>query len=857
MSEESRQSVYRNCIQPQFESVTTTSGVRCGSATEKAEIWVQANFASFSSYIEISEYTSWNINYNAVNDITNLSPNQLADVAVSAVNNEDVACQVAARVRQYDVSNVNGFLGSLSVTLQQKNLSLVSSVVGSDFLSSSLSIISGSLSSYSSSDWEGLVSNLQPLLFSINSNQLSTLLENADCNTYKIILNQLNNNFDRFTPENRQNLFGVLYGYISRKRTDSGFCLQSGDDNTATITNSIGKFSSYLSYSQIKEINPNFSWVSGVSLLSTSNLASVTLNENVFTDEAQANAVIGRLEQMSFTDIDAYLNAFQITAQEKNLVAIQRGDLSQSIFSAIFAKVSVQFTSFTNIQWSNYFGSGSALFSLFFPFFQVSHINQIPLNLNCGAFQSVVSGLSSSYGQLQGDVQAAGYSFIKSYLSGQKQSTGSACPISGNSGKWLVLNFGELRAQASIADIFAINPGFIVTDAVSYLSAQQLGSYVANSNVWIDQNQINIVFSVLNSQTIGSFLDSFNAAAEANGITSIESGVVRKNFLGEIFCKVGSGFSSFTSANYGDFFVNKLKMFSSSLDARSFSYIPTDIGCDALAEIVQPLIGLTNPENPSAVFDFVNSVLSNTGSACVGDLDTRSWVNRFWGQYLRAGSWSAIVTLYSSFDVGSCADLLSSTQLSDAASGSNVMHNVTIITNVMVTFNGNVTALSDFIDTLRQYIALDPTLISNSKVKDTVLDAVAQSVLVQFETFTAAQVQEWMNRIAFLLPSFNATFLEYIPVTIGCPQLQAFVSGMDAVYASLTPVRQQAVASFIQKVLSGKSISAEDPCVGSLSTIQWVMQYIGQYCKLLSTDTIAEIYPSVDKVSYGSYCTLS
>lgn len=53
-----------------------------------------------------------------------------------------------------------------------------------------------------------------------------------------------------------------------------------------------------------------------MSLLSTSTLAYVTLNENVFTDEAQANAVIGRLEQLSFTDIDAYLNAFQITAQE-------------------------------------------------------------------------------------------------------------------------------------------------------------------------------------------------------------------------------------------------------------------------------------------------------------------------------------------------------------------------------------------------------------------------------------------------------------------------------------------------------------------------------------------------------------
>ncbi|XP_077306317.1 uncharacterized protein LOC143925739 [Lithobates pipiens] len=859
MSEDSRQSVYHNCIQPQFESVLPTSGVKCGSATDNVEVWIQNNFGSFSSYIEISEYIAWNTHYNAVNDITNLSPNQLADVAISAVNDEDVSCQVAARVRKFDVSEVNGFLNSLSVTLQQKNINLVSNVVGSDFLSASLSIISSSLSSYSSSNWEDLVTvRLQPLLFSINSNQLSTLLGSADCDAYKIILQQLNANFDSFTPDNRQSLFGVLYDYIRSKKTNSGFCPQSGDDSTAAITNSIGKFVSYLTYSQLKEIYPSFSWVSAVSTLSTSQLASVTLNENVFTDQDQANAVIGRLEQMSFTDIDAYLNALQITAQQKNYVSIPGGEISQSIFSAIFAKVSAQFTSFTSIQWSNYFGSGSALFRLFFPFFQVSQINLIPASIDCTSFQSVISGFSSSYAQLQGEVQVAGYNHFKSILLGKKQLTGPACPISGNSGKWLVLNFGEIRAQASIADIFAINPDFIVTDAVSYLSAQQLGSYVANSHVWSDQNQINIIFSALNSQTIGSFLDSFNAAAKENGIPSISSAAVRKNFLGEIFCKVGSGFSSFTSANYGDFFENKLQLFSSSLDARSFSYIPTDIGCDSLAAIMQPLLDLTNPENPSAVFDFVNSVLSNTGSACVGDLDTRSWVLKYWGQYLKSGSWSVIVSLYSNFDVAACADLLSSTQLSEAASGSIVMQNITVFTSVIVTFNGNVTALSEFIDTLRQYIALDPALLSNTKVKDTVLDAVAQTVLIQFDTYTVAQVQEWMTRITFLLPSFNATFLEYIPLTIDCPQFQAFVHGMDAVYSSLTLVKQQAVANFIQQVLSTKKYSSEDPCtLGTSSTVQWVAQNIGQYCSLLSTDSIKEIYPAVDTVSYETYCKLS
>lgn len=42
------------------------------------------------------------------------------------------------------------------------------------------------------------------------------------------------------------------------------------------------------------------------------------------------------------------------------------------------------------------------------------------------------------------------------------------------------------------------------------------------------------------------------------------------------------------------------------------------------------------------------------GSACVGNLDTRSWVGKYWGHYVTSGSWRAIKVLRLDFDVVSC-----------------------------------------------------------------------------------------------------------------------------------------------------------------------------------------------------------
>ncbi|XP_040212389.1 uncharacterized protein LOC120943252 [Rana temporaria] len=959
MSAKSRQAVYDKLIRPQFDSVRAISGVKCGQKGENPEVYIQKNYGRFFSYVSFSQFEDTTIYPSPMDVMRSFSPNQMADFAVSEATNEGVAYQLAARLRQFDVSDVNSFLDTMSATLKKKNMSSgsVSNTVGSQLISSSLSVINNSLSSYSSSDWKALVSNrLQPLFFSINSKQLSTLLESADCSAYKMILQELDNNYDNFTTDNRLSLFGVLNGYIRSKTTDKGFCPEDGENSATAIKNSVGKFSPYMNYSQFKEIYPGFNW-STVNFLSPSQLASVTLTENVFTDQVQANALNDRLMKMSFSDTDAYLRAAQPTPQKNRAVTIDYGLISQSITSSIFSIISKQFPSFSNRQWNDYFGSGSgsasisgsgsgsasisgsgsasisgpasisgsgsgsasisgsdsgsasilgsgsgsasisgsgsgsasisgsvsgsasvsgsgsgsasisgsgsgpALMSKFLPSLQANQVQQIPETIDCTSYQSVVFGFSSSYNELQDDVKAVIYSKAKSYLLRQKELTGSACPTSGNSGIWLVRNLGEMRVAAPLADILAINPGFSVMDAVSDLTPKQLGSFLANKNVLSDKDKMYTILSAINSKSIGPFMDSFNVAAKMNGIAEINNAAI-KGFLGQVFCKAEPSFSSFTVADYRDFMENKLQMFLSSLNARSFSYIPTDIGCDSLAAIMEPLIGVQNPKNPTDVFNFVSLVLTaqkaSTGSACLGNLDTRSWVGKYWGHYVTSGSWRAIKVLRPDFDVASGADLLSATQRAAASVESNVINNVTAISTVVDTFKGNITSLSTYMKTLQQSVLIDPTLLSNNKVKEALLGAASKNIFTKFDTLSASEVQNSLTGISFLLLSIDASILDDIPYTIGCPQFQAFVSVMNSVFSSLTDPKKKDVANFIRGFLNYKVNNRDDPCtIGTSNTVQWVTQNIGSYCSILSAGDLERIYPNLDTGSYTLLCNLS
>ncbi|XP_040297348.1 uncharacterized protein LOC121008720 [Bufo bufo] len=240
---------------------------------------------------------------------------------------------------------------------------------------------------------------------------------------------------------------------------------------------------------------------------------------------------------LSFAQLDIFLSIFQAIGDQNNIAFLPNAQIQASLFSAIFGIASQQFSGFSNEQWSKYF---HYKFNLFLSSITESQVQQIPLGISCAAFKSVISGLSSHYNALNESAQTACFQYAKTYLNVNKPPSGPACPASsGGSGEWLQMNFALFSEIGTIEDIKDVYPGFIFTDAIAELTAEQLGYYVANGQVLSEKAQVSKVMGGITSATIEEFVDAFNKGMIMSGITQITNIQVKKFLLGEIFCKLG------------------------------------------------------------------------------------------------------------------------------------------------------------------------------------------------------------------------------------------------------------------------------------------------------------------------------
>ncbi|XP_075141402.1 uncharacterized protein LOC142217109 [Leptodactylus fuscus] len=815
MTEKSRKSVYDNFIVPQLDKTTPQDGVRCGKKTDKTPEWSDKNLGQFLPYAEITVLETWNTYYQSTDVISSLSPTQLAEVAVQSVNDEEVACQVAGRIQKFEADDADSFLDTFYTSLKASNVKITSTQISYKFLSASITAISSSLSTYSVSDWENLFSTrLQPFLLSFDAPQLTTILNSCNCDAYGVVVKYLSDAFDSFSADTQQSLFGSLQGFLKKQPSGSGVCPKDGENSAATTNRLFGKFLKYENIDYLYTYMNNFDGLSAINLLSSEQKANLAFTGDILTNAESAQILTNSISDFSSGQLDSFLSTFQNTAQQKGISSLPNAGIQASLFNAIYGVASKQFSLFSTEQWNSYF---TFKFNFFLSSITEAHIALIPSNINCNSYQSIVSGISSVYNSLSEPVQVAIYQWQKAYLTANKPIYGPACPVgSGNSGKWLEYNFGLSGEHSSKEDILFLFPEFSFTQAVYQLTATQLGYFVANNEVLSDKDAVAKVFTGINSVNIGEFLDAFNAGIAKYSITQITNVVVKQFFLGEIFCDLGSLFSSFSVNDYVNWFQTKLSFFLSSINAKALGFISTSISCDSLAAITQPLIQLQNPENPGDIYNFIKSVLAaqkaSTGHACTAGLSSREWIEKYFGKiFIVYSSWQDITSLFANFQAAECTEFLPPSILAAASASSLSSSSYSEITTMLLSFNGTLDDFLDFMDNLQTFALKNPSLLSNPKIRDTLLMVVANSVFANLDQFDLTLTQKWISTINFLLPSINGTMLQSIPMSCSCAQYQILVKGLSDVFVSLTTAKKQEVGDFIKQFLTSKLSEAQRP----------------------------------------------
>ncbi|XP_073502325.1 uncharacterized protein [Phyllobates terribilis] len=856
MTNETRKNIYDYCIRPQLSAAPVVNGVRCGQDILRTQDWIDINIRSFSVYGDINEYKQWNINFKSTDVIETVSPAQLGVIAVEYIAKEEVACQVAGRVQQFQVEDAKAFLVSFYAAFKTSNAKITSMETGFKFLSAAVGALKSTFDQFSSSDWEYLFSvELHFFLFSINYDILTSILGSADCSGYFVIVEYLDLSFDDFTVDTQQALAGALTAYLNTR--PSGTCSMSGESSVVASA-LFGRFIIFIQYEDLVSYISNFDGLSAISLLSPSQQGSLAFTGDILNDESKATILGNSIQSMSFDKVDQFLTSWQATAEKNSFTAIANDQVRSIIFNSVFGVISTNFMSMSTEKWISLF---QFKLNILLPSITGSQILLIPNSINCVAYQSVISGFSLQYSRLSGTAQKAIADKAKSYLSFNKPDFGPKCPpSSGGSGAWINLNLALFSDYFLITDFSSLNEGIIFTDAVGFLTAEQLGSLASSSEYLSDKDKCSKILNGISSATVGKFMDAFNAGLVENGITQISNVQVRTFFMGEIFCKLASILSFFSASDYSQWFGGRLKFFISSIDARALGFIPLDISCDSLAAIMQPLNQVENLENPDAIFAFSNSVLeaqkATTGVACTSAaVSSSEWITRYFGQCFYLASWSHVIELNPTIVLTEVKSYLTTSQLADASS--TMIGNSGEMTSLVFTFNGTLEEFYAYISQLVPILNANPEFTSNTKLKEALLMMIANLVFEALDSLSIQETQNWMFTLSGLLSSINSTMLELIPERISCQKFQIIVGSCSKQYYSMVPTKRQNMADFIMAFLLNKLDKENDSCSTGPSPIDYVQKNCGYFCNQFTDENVSALKSVADPVSFVQVCKMS
>ncbi|KAG7492036.1 hypothetical protein MATL_G00009910 [Megalops atlanticus] len=122
------------------------------------------------------------------------------------------------------------------------------------------------------------------------------------------------------------------------------------------------------------------------------------------------------------------------------------------------------------------------------------------------------------------------------------------------------------------------------------------------------------------------------------------------------------------------------------------------------------------------------------------------------------------------------------------------------------------------------------TVISNTAVRDTMLNLTLTALTSKFNVFDANNFTVWFQiNLVLLLPSLNKSSLTVIPLNISCDSYQAIVKGFDNVFATFSMEQSGNILSFALNYLSGK-LTQGASCMSMLANNRnWLEKNFGQF----------------------------
>ncbi|XP_026210294.1 uncharacterized protein LOC113158540 [Anabas testudineus] len=431
----------------------------------------------------------------------------------------------------------------------------------------------------------------RPFLASSSPNFLFCLsTKNLSCQTYQIVIQAFSSQQLLMDSNTQQAVFTYfIEPFLSRNDSSDPGCVSSVTSSSQWIHAFLGGFSGFATLQQLHALNPNFSSVDSLSVLTPAQVAELTIVSGALNDTHLMYSVFDRLEEgNAMENVDQFLTKLTADGQ----IPVFQPAVRDLAMNRTFTIISTYFPDFSYSDWIVWF---HVKLVPLLPSFSPTMLMTVTSSTNCTTYRVVVSGLALVFPEIPLQTAQEITAVLLGYLKKSVAVIGEpACrPGNQNVTKWLDENLGPFLQFAPYADLKVFNISAVAV--VGSLSPNQKAELILDptSGALEDVAIVQKVFASLTEsagiEQLSLFFLAFTEVTKQENITIIENPAVRETILNLTLTAIAPEFVQFGPQDFGLWFQVYLSTVMASLLPDSLVAIPSNISCASYEAILTGL----------------------------------------------------------------------------------------------------------------------------------------------------------------------------------------------------------------------------------------------------------------------------
>ncbi|CAH2307402.1 Hypothetical predicted protein [Pelobates cultripes] len=835
LSKQTKEDIFNIYIIGYLTEAKSSTGSACVSGSMSYEEWISLTFGDFYYLASIDVLTQFNAHFVPEDLPVNVTANLL--VQEDVFTNQTLVTSILSGVQ---LTSITEFVNIFTSSAIQANLSEVQiTSVKETLLELTLVKLNSSFTTFETQNWTILFqTDLVILLPYFTPTLLKILPTDISCSSYQEIIKGFNAAFTSLSKQTKEDIFNIyIIGYLTEAKSSTGSACVSGSMSYEEwISLTFGDFYYLASIDVLTQFNAHFVPED----LPVNVTANLLVQEDVFTNQTLVTSILSGVQLTSITE---FVNIFTSSAIQANLSEVQITSVKETLLELTLVKLNSSFTTFETQNWTILFQTDLVIL---LPYFTPTLLKILPTDISCSSYQEIVKGFSQSFTSLSPQTKEDIFNdLIKRYMT-EHAFTDSVC-ASGTTNfyEWKIVNFHDFFIFATVYNFLDFYPGFDASD----LSPNDAASILIQEDVLTNQTFLASFLSGIKPEQLTAYVNAFTSAASQANLSDIQIRLVKSTLLDINLLNLSSSFSTYNNQNWAVLFQTDLVLLLPYFNQTLLQLLPTDISCNSYQEIVKgfsQVFTFLSTQTKEDIFSyFIKTYMTehaSTGSTCVsGTTNFYEWKTQNFGEFFVFATIYNLVDFYPGFDAGDLSP-------NDAAAiliQEDALANQTFLASFLSGIQPE--SITEYVNAFTSAATkVNLSDVQITLVRSTLLEGTLVKLTSSFSTY---ETQNWtvlfQTDLVLLLPYFNQTLLQLLPMNISCTSYQEIVKGFNDVFTLLSNKTKDDIFNyFIISYLTNQNSSLGSACVSStVSYEEWITVNFWAFYYFAFTYDYEKLYP--------------